>query len=358
MSPSGLPSPGPSVTPDIRGPLAKPSRVPPVRSPRSGELGDQTGGAPRAWGGRGSSRIAGNQGAPVGPAADQRAGNALLAWEGRSPRGQRVRETRVSAEPLPRRAPRSAPNLGAARRTRAQDADIALPPHAPRERERNEDPRPGPTGPGVLARFRKPDDRLGKGARTCRGRITYGGTSPLTVFFPRPGPTAHPEFGEQESSRGRGWEQSCGPVRLAPARSVREVGDAGEAPLCAPGSWPSGDRRPLTLCLRLHGGRGRAERGGDLLAEIQAAAAESRAQLVRPGAPSRCSQSRALRAGGRGASGSHRRPLPVTSAPSSPPGLDRAGEKPAEGATCRPRGALGGRRPLLAQGACSGQINA
>lgn len=177
-------------------------------------------------------------------------------------------------------------------------------------------------------------------------------------LFTRPGPTAQPEFGEQESSRGRGWEQSGGPVRLAPARSVREVGGAGEAPLCAPGSWPWGDRRPLTLCLRLHGGRARAERGGDLLAEMQRRRPGPERSWSGPGrllaAPRR---ELCVRGAGRGASGSHRRPLLVTSAPCGPPGLGRAGEKPAEGATCRPRGAPGGRRPLLAQGACSGPIN-
>lgn len=34
------------------------------------------------------------------------------------------------------------------------------------------------------------------------------------------------------------------------------------------GAHPQDDRRPLTLCLRLHGGRLRAERGGGALAEI------------------------------------------------------------------------------------------
>lgn len=131
-----------------------------------------------------------------------------------------------------------------------------------------------------------------------------------------------------------------------------------KAPFCAPGPDPQGDGRPLTLCLRLHGGRPRTAHRDAPGASRHADSGDRARDAADPAAralPLRARSEPCVE--GVGARGPPA--LPLWLAPPRPvhlAGTTRRSSPPL-GATCRPLCASRRRRPLLAQGACSGPTN-
>ena len=157
-------------------------------------------GAPCIWGGTGCSWTAGNRDTTCWSAADQRAGNAFPAGEGRSLRGQPLA---YPGDPgLPGTTTSGRPTLsllfGKCRTQATAQGERSRPPSPTPRGKRNETRVPNPAQQVLwaLARFRKRGggDELGKGARVFRGRISHVGASPSLVSSP----TANPEVGEQE----------------------------------------------------------------------------------------------------------------------------------------------------------------
>lgn len=112
-------------------------------------------------------------------AAEEPAGNPLLAWEGRSRAGSlsSMQESRSRRSHHLAR-PALSPGFGSCRQDASPQLrarEVTLPPHSPRERERKEGSDTIQQVLGVLARFRK------------RGRLAgeRGESIPWAYFLPR-----------------------------------------------------------------------------------------------------------------------------------------------------------------------------